>query len=145
MGKREPRHDPSDAADPRERRRSRPSSLGTTYAELPDQLAAAIERCRSEARRRLEELARRRVALTPVERAAENDALRAEALAIRNELARLEVVSSLATKLLQSRPADATVRVSPPDPRGDASPTGLRAASAGLTTSAGDRWPATSR
>jgi hypothetical protein len=44
--------------------------------------------------------------MTPVERAAENDALRAEAVAIRNELARLDLVSSRATKLLQpSQPA----------------------------------------
>jgi hypothetical protein len=145
MRRREPRHDPSDAADPRERRRSRPSSPGTTYAELLDQLVPAIERCRREAQRRLEESARRRVAMTPVERAAENDALRAEAVAIGNELAQLELVSSLATKLLQPVPAHATARVSPPDPRGNGSPTGLRAASAGLTTSAGDQWPATSK
>jgi hypothetical protein len=144
MRKREPRHDPSDAADPRERRRSRPSSLGTTYAELLDALVPAIERCRREAQRRLEELARRRVAMTPVGRPAENDALRAEAVAIRNELARLDLVSSLATKLLQPLPAHATARVSPPDPRGNGSPRGSRAASTGLTTSGGDRWPATS-
>lgn len=144
MRKREPRHDPSDAADPRGTRRSRPSSLGTTYEELLDQLVPAIERYRREAHRRLEELARRRVAITPVERAAENDALRAEAVAIRNELARLDLVSSLATKLLQPLPAHARARMSPPDPRGNGSPTVLGAASAGLTTSAGDRWPATS-
>jgi hypothetical protein len=76
-------------------------------------------------------------------RVAENDALRAEAVAIRNELARLDLVSSLATKLLQPLPAHATARVSPPDPRGNGSPTGLRAASAVLTTGTGDRWPAT--
>jgi hypothetical protein len=34
--------------------------------------------------------------------------------------------------------------VSPPDPRGNSSPTGSRAASTGLTTSEGDRWPARS-
>jgi hypothetical protein len=120
MRRREPRHDPSDAADPGERRRLRPSSPRVTYAELLDQLVPAIERCRCEAQRRLEELARRRVAMTPVERAAENDALRAEAVTIRNELARLELVSSLATKLLQPLPAHATGQLSPPDPRADA-------------------------
>lgn len=72
--------------------------------------------------------------MTPVERAAENDALRAEAVAIRNELARLELLSSLATKLLRPLPAHATARVSP-DPRGNGSPTALGAASAGLPTS----------
>jgi hypothetical protein len=83
--------------------------------------------------------------MTPVGRAADNDALCAEAVAITNELARLDLVSSLATKLLQPLPAHATARVSPPDPCGNGSPTGLRAASAGLTTSAGDRWPATNK
>ena len=83
--------------------------------------------------------------MTPVERAAENHALRVEAVAIKNELARLDLVSSLATKLLQPAPAPATARVRLPDPRGNGSPTGLRAASAGVRTSAGDRWPATSK
>jgi hypothetical protein len=137
MRKRELRRGPSAAADPRGRRRLRPASPRTTSPELLDQLVPAIERCRREAQRRLEELARRRVAMTPVERTAENGALRAEAVAIRNELARLDLVSSMATKLLQPLPADATARVSPPDPRGNGSPTGLRAASAGVTTSAG--------
>jgi hypothetical protein len=145
MRTRESRHDPSDAAEPRERRRSGPSSPRTTHAELLDQLVPAIERCRREAQRRLEELARRRVAVTPVERAAENDALRAEAVAIRNELARLDLVSSLARKLLQPVPAHATARVSTRDSRGNGSPTGLRAATDGLRTSAGDRWPATGK
>jgi hypothetical protein len=145
MRRREPRHDPPDAGDPRERRRSRPSSLGTTYAELLDQLVPAIERCRREAHRRLEELAGRRVVMTPVEHAAENDALRADAVAIRNELARLDLVSSLATTLLQPFPARATARVSPREPCANGSPAGLRAASAGRTTSAGDRWPAASK
>jgi hypothetical protein len=53
------------------------------------------------------------------------NALRAEAMAIRSELARLDLVSSLATKLLQPLPAHATARVSPPDPRGNGSPDGL--------------------
>jgi hypothetical protein len=57
--------------------------------------------------------------MTPVERAAENHALRAEAVAIRNELVRLDLVSSLATKLLQPLPPHATARVSSPDPRGN--------------------------
>jgi hypothetical protein len=143
MRKRDSKHDPSDAADPRGGRRPRPFSPRTTYAELLDQVVPAIEQCRREAQRRLEDLARRRVAMTPVQRAAENDALRAEAVAIRNELARLDLVSSLATKLLAPLPAHATARMSPPDPRGNGSPTGLRAANAGLTRGAGDRWPAT--
>jgi hypothetical protein len=143
MRRREPRHDPSDAADLGERRRLRPSSPRTTYTEPLDQLVPAIERCRREAQRRLDELARRRVAMTPVERAAENDTLRTEAVAIRNELARVDLVCSLATRLLRPLPAHARARVSPPDPHGSGSPTGLGAASAGLTTVAGDRWPAT--
>ena len=101
MRRHEPRHDPPDDADPRRRRRSRPSSPGATYADLLDQLLAPIERCRREAQRRLDELARRRVAMTPVEREPWGPPRRAVAF---EELARLTCLSWRPSSCDRSQP-----------------------------------------
>jgi hypothetical protein len=103
-----------------------------------------IERRRREAQRRLEQLARRRIANRRADRGAGAD-LRAEAIAIRSELARLELVASLTTKLLQPLAAERVgPRPTPSGPPASSSGTSLRAASAGLTISAGERCPTTS-
>lgn len=51
--------------------------------------------------RRLEQLGRRRAAPGGADRTPEARILRAEAVAIRNELARVDLVASVATKLLR--------------------------------------------
>jgi hypothetical protein len=61
----------------------------------------AIERRRRDAQGRLEQLRRRRAPISGVERADARDALRSEAVAIRSELARLDLLASLTTRILQ--------------------------------------------
>jgi hypothetical protein len=94
--------------------RSDPSQCEGAYAELLGELIPAIERRRREAQGRLDALDRRRASMSRIERAAANEALCTEAVGIRNELARLKLVVSLTTKLLEplaSRSATTTARV----------------------------------
>jgi CHAD domain-containing protein len=60
-----------------------------------DQLLEAIERRQRHAQRRLEQLARRRAAMSRTEPWVANETVRGEAVAIRNELARLRAVAKL--------------------------------------------------
>jgi hypothetical protein len=73
-------------------------------ADLLDQLLPPIERRRRAAHRRLEALARRRVAMSAFERALEGEPLRAEVVQIRAELARLNLVASLTSRILRPLP-----------------------------------------
>jgi hypothetical protein len=114
--------------------------------ELLDELIPAIERRRRDAQGRLEELARRRASMSPIERVVAHEALRTEALAIRNELARLNLVASLTTKLLRplaSRNATTTVRAIP-SARQIRLVADLRSGGIGLPTGS-DRCAATSK
>jgi hypothetical protein len=71
------------------------------YAELLDQVLPPIQRRRREAQRNLDELARRRAAMSGPERTAASDSLCAQAVQLRNELARLSLVESLTRRILQ--------------------------------------------
>ena len=85
----------------------RPAQGAGEEAALLDQLLAPIEQRRRHARRRLDELARQRVTTRACKHPAENAALRAEAREITDQLARLNVVASVTTRLFQPRPTGA--------------------------------------
>ena len=76
----------------------RPQSV---YEELLGQLLGPLQRRRREAQRSLDELARRRAVMSRLERPAASQSLRAQAVQIRNELARLSLVESLTRRILQ--------------------------------------------
>lgn len=88
-------------------------------AALLDQLLAPIEQRRRHALRRLDELARRRLTARAREHPVANAALRAEAREINDQLARLNVVASLTTRLFQPHAtrARAAHAAPPPEPR----------------------------
>jgi hypothetical protein len=73
----------------------------SVYAELLDQLLGPLQRRRREAQRSLDELTRRRAVTSRLERPAASRSLRAQAVQIRNELARLGLVESLTRRILQ--------------------------------------------
>jgi hypothetical protein len=70
-------------------------------AELLDQWLAYIERRRCDAERRLVDLARRRTSMSPTERRAARNALRAQAAELRNEVVRLNLAASVTRALLR--------------------------------------------
>jgi hypothetical protein len=72
------------------------------YTDLLDEILSPIARHRDEAQRRLDEIAGRRTAMPDWERAAAREA----AVELRDELARLDLLTSLITRLLQ--PAERT-------------------------------------
>lgn len=69
--------------------------------DLFEELLAQIEARRRMARSQLDELVRRRAALTPQERLLARERLRSQAAEIRSELARLRIADSLARALLR--------------------------------------------
>lgn len=80
------------------------------YSDLLDELLSPIARRRDDAQRRLDEIAGRR----PVMPARERSAAREAAVELRDELARLDLVTSLITRLLQ--PAERIERPVSADP-----------------------------
>jgi hypothetical protein len=71
------------------------------HAELLRELLLPIDRRRDELERRFDELAGRRAALPARERTATREA----AVELRDELARLDLMAAVATRLLQTPPA----------------------------------------
>lgn len=133
------------ALDHRERPRVDVSAAERPYARLIDQLLEAIERRHRDAQRRLEQLARQRAAMPQDGWSVANETVRAEAVAIRNELARLKLVASLTTKILEPLASknESSGRRSPrrtPDRRAR---TGLPRGATGLST--GQKTDARSR
>jgi hypothetical protein len=72
-----------------------------------DRLLRYLEQRRLEARHRLEDLTRRRAAAPRSDRAGARETLRTEAAAAGNELARLNLLSSITAALLRDPPARA--------------------------------------
>ena len=74
-----------------------PSRREEEHAELIDELLRPIDRRREETQRRLDAIADRRAVMPPWERAAAREA----AVELRDELARLDLLASLVTRMLQ--------------------------------------------
>jgi hypothetical protein len=89
------------ATPSRSRHRRTAAAPRSVDAELLDQLLDPLHRRRREAQRRLDELARRRGAMSTVERPAASQSLRAQAVQLRSELARLSLIESLAIGILR--------------------------------------------
>jgi conjugal transfer/entry exclusion protein len=98
------------------RRRAAPSTLDSVYAELLDQLLGPIQRRRREAQRILDGLAQRRAAMSSLDRTAASHSLRAQAVQIRNELARLSLIESLVRRILQPLASRDSASSPAPDP-----------------------------
>jgi hypothetical protein len=88
---------------------------GNGERDLADEILARIEERENEVLATLERLIKQRAAISPGERNAARDALRAEAMTARGELRRLRLLASMADALLRpvsqrphSRPAPGT-------------------------------------
>ena len=83
------------------RSRRAPAATQSVYEDLLGQLLGPLQRRRRDAQRILDELARRRAAMSRLDGSVASQSLRAQAVQIRNELARLSLVESLTRRILQ--------------------------------------------
>jgi hypothetical protein len=97
----EHRRHPGYGPAPWTRSRRAAAATQSVYEDLLGQLLGPLQRRRRDAQRILDELGRRRAAMSRLDGSVASQSLRAQAVQIRNELARLSLVESLTRRILQ--------------------------------------------